>query len=146
MFDLPSFTGGISIAEGMAAVLLAVFGLVTHEALHLAAARYHGIETDVSLLKGDSKLAAFLFGGLVTIEFAGDPTRRAVASASLAPLLGAVFPFAAYAYALSYSVIDIGSFVAICAWFATSIPSLTDWHTALRYRPDTPSTEVITHG
>lgn len=149
MVNLPEFTGSLGPLEALVGLLLAVFGVIVHEALHWAALKYYGLDYDIRVLNVErgSVLKALMFSNIFRFRVNGQPPRRQARIFALAPLIGTIFPVAAIAYALRYPVIDVGSFIALGVWFAVSFPSITDWNTALRYRPDeTPGTEVTTHG
>lgn len=150
MIDTPAIGGDISALEAVAAVALFVTGYALHEALHVLPLLAWGHDYRVHILptdEGGSKLRALLVGPLVRIDMHDRPPRRHVVVSALAPLAIAVFPMAGMALALSRPVVDSGTLIVLVAWFSVSIPSLADWLTVLRYRPDTvDSPEVVADG
>lgn len=152
MIDIPAFGGDISFLEGMAAVALFATGYVIHEVLHLLPLHLFGHEVRVLVLptaSGETRWQAVLRGRVVEIEIHDPAPRWHVALSALAPLAMAVVPVYGLALAYARPVVDIGTFLALFAWFAVSIPSPRDWAMALHYRPNQVThakTEVRQHG
>lgn len=150
MFSVPALGGDISLFEATAAAALFTAGYAIHETLHAAALELLGVDYSVDILpreEGQSWLTALFVGRIVEMELHDQPSRRVVAIVALAPLIQAIVPLTAWAYALTFPVLDIGTGLVLGLWAAASLPSPADIAAIVRYQPDASAgTEVATHG
>lgn len=150
MFSTPALGGDITLFEATAATALFAAGYTIHEALHAAALELLEVDYTIEVLPtndGQSRLTALFMGRIVEMELHGQPSRRAVTIVSLAPLIQALVPLTAWAYALTFPVLDVGTALALAVWAAASIPSPGDLAAIVRYQPDAAAAaEVTTHG
>lgn len=144
MIELPALSWDISAVEVFAGVLMFAVGYITHELMHIGALEGLNEPYEVWILP-DGIRGALIGGTGVNVQMQSMPARWRVAVVMLAPMVMAMPPLVAYAWALMYPVLDMGTVFVLALWFIAAIPGLHDWLTVLSYRPnDGVPTEVTT--
>lgn len=144
MIDLPAVSWQVTPVELLAAVVMFGVGYLTHELLHIGALVALREPYEVSIAP-DGWRGALIGGTGVEVQMQSMPARWRVAVVMLAPIVGAMPPLVAYAMALSYPVVDVGTVLVLALWFIAAMPGLHDWLTVLQYRPnEAVRTEVTT--
>lgn len=134
MTSLPVLLWEFTPVHAVAMVAGFLFGLVTHEAMHVGACWALGIPHTVDVLPHGLR-GAFMHT-LVDVRLDAMPSRSRVAIVMLAPAVMAVPPLAGYALVLSAPAVKLGVLAVFGAWFMSAIPGLWDIVTVATYQPD----------
>lgn len=144
MIDLPALSWDITAVEVFAGLLMFGVGYVSHELMHIGALKALGEPYEVEVFP-DGWRGALIGGTGVNVQMQSMPSRWRVAVVMLAPAVMAMPPLVAYAWALMFPVLDMGTVLVLALWFIAAIPGLHDWMTVLTYKPsEAVATEVTT--
>lgn len=134
MIELPALSWDITAVEVFAGVLMFGVGYATHELMHIGALKALGEPYEVEIMP-DGIRGALIGGTGVNVQMLSMPARWRVAVVMLAPMVMAMPPLVAYAWALMFPVLDMGTVLVLALWFIAAIPGLHDWMTVLSYKP-----------
>lgn len=144
MIDLPALSWTITPVEVFAGLLMFGVGYASHELMHIGALKALNEPYEVEIMP-DGIRGALIGGTGVNVQMQSMPARWRVAVVMLAPMVMAMPPLVAYAWALMFPVLDMGTVLVLALWFIAAIPGLHDWITVLSYQPnEAVPTEVTT--